>query len=415
MYEDLTYESILERMLQFIRQQDRSLDTREGSVSWYGSAPSAVEFQNLYLALDNVLNQTYPDTASRPYLIRRAKDRLLSPYPASPAVLELTITPAGLTLPEGARFSIGELNYAATQNIGEGRYQITCETPGAAGSSPVGEVIPIEYISGLASCTVTALLIPGEDEEDTEAFRQRYFDSLEAQAFGGNRADYLEKVNAIPGVGGVRIHRAWNSGIRPAELLPPEGAADWLAELSAPAEILSWLHSLYAAAVSRKLTVGGTVRLTLIDSTFSPPSAALLERVQTAIDPTQNAGEGYGLAPVGHVVWVTGVRSAQVDLTFQMAYSGGWRWEDVQPAARQAVQAYFLELAQSWARDDGQNQPLVVRVSQIESRLLDLEGVLDVAGTRINGQAANLTLEADQIPTLGSLAPDGVPPSSQEG
>lgn len=415
MYEDLTYESILERMLQFIRQQDRSLDTREGSVSWYGSAPSAVEFQNLYLALDNVLNQTYPDTASRPYLIRRAKDRLLSPYPASPAVLELTITPAGLTLPEGARFSIGELNYAATQNMGEGRYQITCETPGAAGSSPAGEVIPIEYIPGLASCAVTALLIPGEDEEDTEAFRQRYFDSLEAQAFGGNRADYLEKVNAIPGVGGVRIHRAWNSGIRPAELLPPEGAADWLAELSAPAAILSWLHSLYAAAASRKLTVGGTVRLTLIDSTFSPPSAALLERVQTAIDPTQNAGEGYGLAPVGHVVWVTGVRSAQVDLTFQMACSGGWRWEDVQPAARQAVQVYFLELAQSWARDDGQNQPLVVRVSQIESRLLDLEGVLDVAGTRINGQAANLTLEADQIPALGSLAPDGVPPSSQEG
>lgn len=415
MYEDLTYESILERMLQFIRQQDRSLDTREGSVSWYGSAPSAVEFQNLYLALDNVLNQTYPDTASRPYLIRRAKDRLLSPYPASPAVLELTITPAGLTLPEGARFSIGELNYAATQNMGEGRYQITCETPGAAGSSPAGEVIPIEYIPGLASCAVTALLIPGEDEEDTEAFRQRYFDSLEAQAFGGNRADYLEKVNAIPGVGGVRIHRAWNSGIRPAELLPPEGAADWLAGLSAPAEILSWLHSLYAAAAGRKLTVGGTVRLTLIDSTFSPPSAALLERVQTAIDPTQNAGEGYGLAPVGHLVWVTGVRSAQVDLTFQMACSGSWRWEDVQPAARQAVQAYFLELAQSWARDDGQNQPLVVRVSQIESRLLDLEGVLDVAGTRINGQAANLTLEADQIPTLGSLAPDGVPPSSQEG
>lgn len=81
MYEDLTYESILERMLQFIRQQDRSLDTREGSVSWYGSAPAAVEFQNLYLALDNVLNQTYPDTASRPYLIRRAKDRLLSPTP----------------------------------------------------------------------------------------------------------------------------------------------------------------------------------------------------------------------------------------------------------------------------------------------------------------------------------------------
>ena len=47
------------------------------------------------------------------------------------------------------------------------------------------------------TCTITALLIPGEDEEDTEVFRQRYFNSLNAQAFGGNRIDYIEKVNEM--------------------------------------------------------------------------------------------------------------------------------------------------------------------------------------------------------------------------
>ena len=65
------------------------------------------------------------------------------------------------------------------------------------------------------------MVIPGEDEEDTEVFRQRYMDSLNAQAFGGNRADYLEKVNAIPGVGGVKVYRVWNSDLNPAKLIPP--------------------------------------------------------------------------------------------------------------------------------------------------------------------------------------------------
>jgi uncharacterized phage protein gp47/JayE len=121
------------------------------------------------------------------------------------------------------RFSIGELNYYVSAERGEGVYEITCETPGEAGNDYGATVIPIEYIEGLETCTVTALLIPGEDEEDTEVFRQRYFDSLNAQAFGGNRIDYIEKVNAIPGVGGVKVYRAWNGDIRPAELVPPEG------------------------------------------------------------------------------------------------------------------------------------------------------------------------------------------------
>lgn len=58
-----------------------------------------------------------------------------------------------------------------------------------AGNDHGGTVIPIEYVEGLETCTVSALLVPGEDKEDTELFRQRYFNSLNLQAFGGNKAD----------------------------------------------------------------------------------------------------------------------------------------------------------------------------------------------------------------------------------
>ena len=90
MYEAQTYEAILSRMLQKALSINGNLDTREGSLVWCGDAPAAVELQNLYIALDTVLNETFADTATRPYLILRAAERGLKPQQASPAVLHYT-------------------------------------------------------------------------------------------------------------------------------------------------------------------------------------------------------------------------------------------------------------------------------------------------------------------------------------
>ena len=403
MYEAQTYESILARMLQKALSINSNLDTREGSLVWYGDAPAAVELQNLYIALDTVLNETFADTATRPYLILRAAERGLSPQPASPAILQMAITPTTLFLPLNTRFSIGELNYYVSADRGSGNYELTCETAGEAGNNYTGTVIPIEYVDSLETCKITSVLVPGEDEEDTEVFRQRYFDSLNAQAFGGNRIDYIEKVNAIPGVGGVKVYRAWNSDIRPAELVPPEGTSEWISGLSGvPEAVKSWLDTVYAAAKNNMFTVGGTVKLVVINSTFTVPSPTLVEQVQTAVDPLQNAGEGVGIAPIGHVVRVEGVQEETVDLGFALYYQRGWSWEDVSGYVTEAINGYFLELAQSWADQD---EALVVRISQIESRLLGITGILDIANTTINEKAANHTLALDHIPVLGSLAP----------
>lgn len=406
MYEAQTYEAILSRMLQKALSINSNLDTREGSLVWYGDAPAAVELQNLYIALDTVLNETFADTATRPYLILRAAERGLSPQPASPAILQMAITPTTLFLPLNTRFSIGELNYYVSADRGSGKYEITCETAGEAGNDYTGTVIPIEYVDGLETCSISAVVIPGEDEEDTEVFRQRYMDSLNAQAFGGNRADYLEKVNAIPGVGGVKVYRAWNGNLKPANMIPPKEAEAWIEGLSGvPEPVKLWLNTVYAAAKNNMFTVGGTVKLVVINSTFTVPFPTLVEQVQTAVDPLQNAGEGVGIAPIGHVVRVEGVQEETVDLGFALYYQRGWSWEDVSGYVTEAINGYFLELAQSWADQD---EALVVRISQIESRLLGITGILDIANTTINEKAANHTLALDHIPVLGSLAPTAI-------
>ena len=403
MYEAQTYESILARMLQKALSINSNLDTREGSLVWYGDAPAAVELQNLYIALDTVLNETFADTATRPYLILRAAERGLSPQPASPAILQMAITPTTLFLPLNTRFSIGELNYYVSADRGSGNYELTCETAGEAGNNYTGTVIPSEYVDGLETCKITSVLVPGEDEEDTELFRQRYLNSLNAQAFGGNQIDYIEKVNAIPGVGGVKVYRAWNGDLKPANMIPPKEAEAWIEGLSGvPEPVKLWLDTVYAAAKNNMFTVGGTVKLVVINSTFTVPSPTLVEQVQTAVDPLQNAGEGVGIAPIGHVVRVEGVQEETVDLGFALYYQRGWSWEDVSGYVTEAINGYFLELAQSWADQD---EALVVRISQIESRLLGITGILDIANTTINEKAANHTLALDHIPVLGSLAP----------
>ena len=403
MYEAQTYESILARMLQKALSINSNLDTREGSLVWYGDAPAAVELQNLYIALDTVLNETFADTATRPYLILRAAERGLSPQPASPAILQMAITPTTLFLPLNTRFSIGELNYYVSADRGSGNYELTCETAGEAGNNYTGTVIPIEYVDGLETCKITSVLVPGEDEEDTELFRQRYLNSLNAQAFGGNQIDYIEKVNAIPGVGGVKVYRAWNGDLKPANMIPPKEAEAWIEGLSGvPEPVKLWLDTVYAAAKNNMFTVGGTVKLVVINSTFTVPSPTLVEQVQTAVDPLQNAGEGVGIAPIGHVVRVEGVQEETVDLGFALYYQRGWSWEDVSGYVTEAINGYFLELAQSWADQD---EALVVRISQIESRLLGITGILDIANITINEKAANHTLALDHIPVLGSLAP----------
>ena len=404
MFEHITYEELVQRMMNRALESDNNLDSREGSLLFLAEAPAAVELQNMYIALDTVLNETFADTATRFYLIQRAKERGLSPTPATPAILEMTITPPTLKLKMGERFNIDELNYYVSgfKDIEHGVYEITCETVGEAGNEYGPTVIPIEYVEGLETCTITALLVPGENEEDTEVFRKRYFDSLNFEAFGGNRADYIEKVNKIPGVGGVRVYRAWNCRISPAKLIPPDGAEDVIADLvkAAPGRVGEWLEYTYNAAKLKQLTVGGTVKLVIIDSTFSPPSDTLVDRVQTAIDPTQNAGEGVGIAPIGHVVKVESAKEKQITVESVLTFEPGYGWSNLQGLLEKAVSDYLLELREEWA----DSSYLIVRISQIDNRLLNVPGVMDVQDTVINGVGSNLSLGKYEIPVLGGVS-----------
>lgn len=398
MYENTNYDVILQRMLNRIPDK---FDKREGSIIWDTHSPTAIELQILYLELDVILKEAFGDSASRKFLILRCKERGIIPYEATHAVLKGEFTPANIDV-TGQRFNIGSINFLVTEKIADGQYQVQCETPGIVGNQQMGTMMPIHYIEGLKTAKLTEILIPGEDEEDTENLRTRYFESFSEKAFGGNVRDYLTKTNAIPGVGSTKVTRVWNNNLRPAEMIPSAAVQAWynIIHPTLTGEVATWLETVFDAAVNKKLTTGGTVLLTILNSDFGVASDTLIQMVQTVIDPEINAGEGYGLAPIGHVVKVVSAKAKEIIIKTTLTFEPGYSWENRQISIEEVISSYLLELRKEWAN----SSTLIVRISQIDTRILSVPGIVDVQNTLINGSRNNLNLGKYEIPVLGGVS-----------
>lgn len=354
MFEAQTYETILDRSLDRV---STDIDKREGSLIMNAIAPVSAEHANLYILLDWILQNGYADTATREYLIKRCKERGITPYEATYAVLKGKFN---MEIPLESRFNHNELNYKAIKFIetadGWYYYQMECETAGTEGNKYFGALDAIDYIDSELEGELVELLIPAEDEEDTEVLRARYLDSFNTAAFGGNKADYVAKVDALDGVGGTVVVPAWNGG--------------------------------------------GTVKLLIINSSYSAASDTLVNSVQEAVDPNKK-GMGVGIAPIGHKVTVESAKELSVSVACDLVLYPDYTWTQVKPQAEDAVKAYLLDLRKQWEKSEGE---VVVRISQIENRLLNLDGVMDVTGTRINGAESNLELAQNEIPVLGGVS-----------
>lgn len=352
MFENMTYEFILKRTLDNVKAKNPNLDTREGSIIYNALAPCAVELANAYIQLDTILNESFADTQTRPYLIKRCAERGVNVKLATKAIRKGEFN---IDIPIGTRFSLGEHNYIVLDQVSMGIFRLECESPGYGGNVDFGKLTPIDYINGLEKAELTDVLIPGEDDEETEKLRERYFNSLDSKSFGGNITDYKEKTKAINGVGGVKVYPAWDGG--------------------------------------------GTVKLVLINSDFGVPSSILIEDVQTKIDPKQNQGKGIGMAPIGHVVTVAPCEETEINVKTNITFKDGWDWPSCQMYIDKVIDDYFLELAESWEKEEN----IIVRISQIESRLLDVEGVLDVKDTTLNDVSENVIIYSDNIPSRGEV------------
>ena len=353
MHADHEFDRIMDRLL--MRVPD-DIDKREGSVIWDALAPAAMEFVILYFDLFNLLYNSFGITADREALILRAMERNVHIQEATQAQVKGEFS---RELPEGTRFNYEELNYMLGKFIKEEdgvySYYLTCEEFGTVGNVERGTLTPIDYVPNLKFARIAGVLIPGEEAEGTEEFRVRYFESLQRDDYGGNIADYKRKVKELAGVGAVKVYPVWNGG--------------------------------------------GTVKLVIQDTQYKAPSEELVEEVQTAIDPITNQGKGIGIAPIGHAVTVVGVEEVPLKIKTSITLEKDAELSVVKPKIETYVKAYIDELTKEWEK----SETTIVRVSQIESRILDVVGVLDVVDTSVNDETKQLKLSAESIPKYEAI------------
>lgn len=366
MYEEMTYDRILEDILSRV---DDTYDKRECSMLYTAVAPAALEISRMYDALNVILTESFADTASREYLERRCAERGIIPKQATKCqkIMRCTAmkfyTIDTLDIKAGSRFTCGTLIFYVVERLDNldsetSQYLIECETSGSEANSQTGRLIPVLYIEGLKNAVMGRIIVAGEDDEDDETLRARYLSNLSTQGFGGNKRDYINKVSSLAGVSGCKVLTA------------------------------------------SEFNGGGTVKIIIIASDYRAPSSDLVSVIQSQIDPVANAGEGYGIAPIGHHVTVAACDEKSIDISLNIVTNGSSVENET---IIQAINGYFTSLNKEWSKSDN----IVVRTSYIQSAVLECSSnIVDVFNVQINGNESNFILDKSEIAVIGEVTID---------
>ena len=112
---------------------------------------------------------------------------------------------------------------------------------------------------------------------------------------------------------------------------------------------------------------------------------------------------GDGLAPIGHIVTVSTVNEIGVNISTTITYDDGYGLNECQSVIETAIEKYLKSLREDW----GDQSRMVVRIASIDAAIMGIKGVLDVAGTEINGAGKNLELTKYEIPVMGVVTYGG--------
>lgn len=355
-----------------------TMDKREGSIIYDALAPACYQIAEFYLELWQAYQNTFVGTAEGEYLDLKAAERGIARNPATPARKRLDAQDDEGNPVEGietgSRFSTPNdsepLIYAVVEPYVEtiaavtGAYVVECETPGVAGNNYAGEVLSLQNIAGLATATVSTLLTPGQDVEDDDSFKERFYNDVKQQSYGGNRSEYREWVLGIAGVGDCQIYPVWDGG--------------------------------------------GTVKVSIVDAQHNPCSTEFITRVKNALDP-EPYGTGLGLAPIGHTVTVVTPTEVTTDVKVTLTLGAGYQKQDVESEVIKQVKAQIEEVKKQWGNYDKTTwaYSVVLYTARLISSIVSIQGIINVPSIKINTLEQDLTYTQNattqELPKVGEV------------
>ena len=360
--DDNSFEKIMDRCLG--NKILENVDKRQGSIIYDALAPICLELAEAYVKMDIMEEQTFLTTATGINLDKRAFDYGLSRTPATNALriaefkkykmdsdgnfvhddkgnkilIDMDIT-------EGARFTLPEDSSITFEYIGktDGYNILKCEQTGTKGNEHVGTILPLIPIKNLIEAKITSTYKPAEDEETDEELRRRVIDSINYSSFGGNIEDYIEKVNAIDGVGNTKVFPAWQ--------------------------------------------YNGSVLLSIVDPIFNPITDEFAKNLKEQIDPDEDTGQGVGIAPIGHYVTITTPAKKYVNISMSVELMNTATLETIKEDIERKISEYFETVRKSF----GQNVNLTIYRARIIEKVLELKEVLNVKDVALNGNFTDVT------------------------
>lgn len=372
-FSDFTTEAILDDML---TQVDDSYDTSEGSIIGTALGPAAWYLEGVYEELTQVQDNAYAPTAVGASLDLIAEGRGITRKPAVAAVRQGTFN---LAIDPGSRFSTINGDDSLIFDVGalisgSGTtwvYQMTCEAPGAEGNSYTGDLLPITNIDGLTSATIGEIITPGADEETDNALRQRYEESFQTPAFGGNISAYRNEILSIAGVGAVQVYPAWQGG--------------------------------------------GTVLCSIISPDYTPVDPSIVENVQNIIcpspaGPTTPSSLGFGFAPIGAAVTIKTAESVTINIaaTIETDASASGDVSDYESEITANIKAYIDSVNAGWGnmlKGFSIQYPVTIYIARIIASIITVNGIINVSNVTINGSATDLQLtETAQLQQVALLS-----------
>lgn len=352
-YEDLTYEVILERMIERVSASYPDLDTREGSIIYNALAPAALELAIMYTELDNAIAESFVDTASREYILAHCEQMGMdiSLFDASAGTHKGEFN---VQVEIGSRWNCDLYNYEVTEYLGLENgyytYNLLCETEGTAPNNVIGDLTAISDIpDGLNYAKVTECLIEGENETSDEEIKREYYDYVNDIQVDGNVAQYEQWCREFDGIGNYKVVPLWNGA--------------------------------------------NTVKVSILSASNQVASDDLVADFQEYLDPGVT-GTGDGKAPIGAFVTVGTATPRKFDVWVTVKLAEGYGNTDFTASIKATIENYFSEIAYKKS---------VLSYMSLGAEILKTDGVEAITYMTIDGLKTDRDLGDEEIPLLGNF------------
>lgn len=348
-YENMTYEVILQRMMNRVTSKYPNLDNREGSIIFNALAPAALELAIMYTELDNVLSESFVKTATREYILRGCEQMGMdiTQFEAKAGVHKGAFN---VEVEIGSRWNCDLFNYEVVSYIGveDGYhcYEMQCETVGTTPNNQKGDLTAITTVpNGLEYAKLIECLIEGENVTSDEDVKQAYFEYVNSTATDGNVAQYKRWCSEYDGIGNAKVFPLWNGD--------------------------------------------NTVKVSILSASNQAATETLIEDFQEYLDPGIT-GMGDGVAPIGAFVTVTTATEIPINVSATVKMKAGY--SDTSGIAT-ALSNYFAQIAYD---------KMMLPYMNIGAIILNVEGVEFISDLTVNGGTEDITFGEEEIPVVGT-------------